>query len=49
MKKNVLLGVSGGIAVYKSCELVSALRKMGYDVKVVMTSNATEFVSPLNF
>lgn len=49
MKKNVLLGVSGGIAVYKSCELVSALRKMGYDVKVVMTSNAMEFVSPLTF
>ncbi len=49
MKKTVLLGVSGGIAVYKACELVSALRKKGYDVKVVMTENATEFVSPLTF
>lgn len=49
MKKNVVLGVSGGIAAYKSCEIVSGLRKRGYDVKVVMTDNATEFVSPLTF
>lgn len=49
MKKNVVLGVSGGIAAYKSCEIVSRLRKCGYNVKVVMTENATEFVSPLTF
>lgn len=49
MKKNVLLGVSGGIAAYKSCEIVSGLRKLGYDVKVIMTENATQFVTPLTF
>lgn len=49
MKKNVVLGVSGGIAVYKSCYIVSGLRKLGYDVKVVMTKNSTEFVTPLTF
>ncbi len=49
MKKTVLVGVSGGIAAYKSCELVSLLRKRNYNVKVVMTKNATEFVAPLSF
>lgn len=49
MKKNVLLGVSGGIAAYKSCEIVSGLRKLGYDVKVIMTENAKQFVTPLTF
>ena len=49
MKKTVLVGVSGGIAAYKSCELVSRLKKLGYTVKVVMTKNATEFVAPLSF
>lgn len=46
---NVLLGVTGGIACYKSCEIVSRLRKLNATVDVVMTSNATEFVSPLTF
>ena len=49
MKKNVVLGLCGGIAVYKSCEIVSSLRKLGYDVKVVMTNHAKEFVTPLTF
>ncbi|MBR1746770.1 MAG: bifunctional phosphopantothenoylcysteine decarboxylase/phosphopantothenate--cysteine ligase CoaBC [Clostridia bacterium] len=49
MKKTVVVGVSGGIAAYKSCELVSRLKKLGYTVKVVMTKNATEFVAPLTF
>lgn len=49
MKKTVVVGVSGGIAAYKSCELVSRLKKLGYSVKVVMTKNATEFVAPLSF
>lgn len=49
MKKTVLLGVTGCIAAYKSCEIVSSLYKLGYDVKVIMTQNATEFVSPLTF
>lgn len=46
---NVLLGVSGGIACYKSCDIVSRLKKLGAGVDVVMTSHATEFVSPLTF
>lgn len=49
MKKTVILGVSGGIAIYKSCEIVSRFVKLGYDVRVVMTRNATEFVTPLTF
>ena len=49
MKKNIVLGVSGGIAAYKACEIVSGLKKLGYSVKVVMTDNATEFVTPLTF
>lgn len=49
MKKTVIVGVSGGIAAYKSCELVSLLKKTGYCVKVIMTKNATEFVAPLTF
>lgn len=49
MKRTVLVGVSGGIAAYKACELVSLLRKRNYNVKVVMTKNATEFVAPLTF
>ena len=46
---NVLLGVSGGIACYKSCALASALTKNGCDVNVVMTANAARFVAPLSF
>lgn len=49
MKKTIILGVSGGIAIYKSCEIVSRFVKLGYDVRVVMTRNATEFVTPLTF
>ena len=47
--KHVLLGVTGGIAAYKACELASGLIKQGADVHVVMTKNATEFVTPLTF
>ena len=47
--KNVVLGVSGGIAAYKSCEIVSRLRKLGANVDVIMTRNAEEFVTPLTF
>ena len=47
--KHVVLGVSGGIAAYKSCELVSRLKKLGADVHVIMTRNAEEFVTPLSF
>ena len=41
IQKTVLVGVTGCIAVYKACELVRALQKKGYRVKVVMTTNAT--------
>ena len=47
--RHIVLGVTGGIAAYKSAELVSRLRHMGADVHVIMTRNATEFVSPLTF
>lgn len=46
---NILLGVSGGIACYKSCEIVSRLKKLNAGVDVVMTEHATQFVSPLTF
>ncbi len=45
----IVLGVSGGIAAYKACELVSLLRKAGAQVRVVMTRSATQFVSPMTF
>ncbi len=48
-KKCVLIGVTGGIAVYKICYLVSSLKKQGYDVHVLMSKEAEEFVSPLTF
>ena len=48
-KKTVLLGITGGIACYKSAMLASGLVKAGYDVQVVMTKNATEFIAPLTF
>jgi phosphopantothenoylcysteine decarboxylase/phosphopantothenate--cysteine ligase len=43
----ILLGISGGIAAYKACELVRALIRAGHEVRVVATSHALEFVSPL--
>lgn len=46
---NILLAISGGIAAYKSCELLRLFQKRGYSVRVVMTPSATEFVSPLTF
>lgn len=47
--KTVLLGVTGGIACYKSANLASALVKQGANVQVVMTRNATEFIGPHTF
>ena len=47
--REIVLGVTGGIAAYKSAELVSRLRHSGANVHVIMTRNATEFVSPLTF
>ena len=47
--RNILLGVSGGIAVYKAAALTSKLVQAGANVKVIMTKSACEFVSPLTF
>jgi phosphopantothenoylcysteine decarboxylase / phosphopantothenate---cysteine ligase len=47
--KEIILGVSGGIAAYKAVELLRLLTKAGADVHVIMTSAATEFVTPLTF
>ncbi len=48
-QKRVLLGVTGGIAAYKSAELVRRLQDEGADVRIIMTKSATEFVKPLTF
>lgn len=47
--KKILLGVTGGIAAYKSCELLRLLQKKGAQVRVAMTEAATRFVAPLTF
>jgi phosphopantothenoylcysteine decarboxylase / phosphopantothenate---cysteine ligase len=47
--KRVLLGVSGGIAAYKAAEVLRGLKKLGAQVRVVMTENASRFVGPLTF
>lgn len=48
-KKNIVLGVTGGIAAYKAAELCSALVQGGADVYVIMTQNATRFIGPVTF
>ncbi len=45
--KNILVGVTGGIAAYKSANIISKLKKKGYNVKVIMTENATKIITPL--
>jgi len=49
MKKIITVGVTGGIACYKAAEVVNQLVKQGFDVHVMMTKNATEFMTPLTF
>jgi phosphopantothenoylcysteine decarboxylase/phosphopantothenate--cysteine ligase len=49
MKPKVLIGVTGGIAAYKTAEIVSQLMKANCDVRVIMTKAATKFVAPLTF
>ena len=49
MKKNIVVGVTGGIACYKIVEVVNDLVKKGYEVNVIMTENAQKFVTPLTF
>ncbi|MDD3250846.1 MAG: flavoprotein, partial [Smithellaceae bacterium] len=45
--KKIVLGITGGIAAYKSAELIRVFVKAGAEVKVIMTRNATEFITPL--
>lgn len=45
--KNILIGVTGGIACYKVCEIISYLKHEGCNVDVIMTENATKFITPL--
>ncbi|AJA48177.1 putative coenzyme A biosynthesis bifunctional protein CoaBC [Clostridium pasteurianum DSM 525 = ATCC 6013] len=47
--KNIVLGICGGIAVYKALDIVSRLKKKDINVNVIMTKSATEFVTPLSF
>jgi phosphopantothenoylcysteine decarboxylase/phosphopantothenate--cysteine ligase len=49
MKKTVLLGVTGGIAAFKSASLASLLKQRNYDVLTILTTNATKFITPLTF
>ncbi len=46
---NILIGISAGIAAYKSCDMIRLLIKKGANVRVVMTENATQFISPITF
>lgn len=48
-QQTIVLGVTGGIAAYKMADLASRLTKEGYDVHVIMTKNAMEFITPLTF
>lgn len=45
--KKILLGITGSIAAYKSCDIITSLRKLGYEVKVVMSHDAKNFITPL--
>lgn len=47
--KNILLGVTGGVAAYKIANLASMLKKQGANVKVIMTENACQFITPMTF
>ena len=44
---NIVIGITGGIAAYKACDIVSYLKKDGFNIDVIMTNNACEFISPL--
>lgn len=48
-KKNIVIGVTGGIAVYKALDVISKLKKKNFNVDVIMTKSACEFVTPLSF
>lgn len=44
---NIILAVTGGIAAYKACDLINMLRKQGHDIRVIMTENAKQFITPM--
>jgi phosphopantothenoylcysteine decarboxylase/phosphopantothenate--cysteine ligase len=46
-KKKIIVGITGGIAAYKACEIIRRLKKLGAEVIVVMTQNARKFITPL--
>lgn len=48
-KKNVILGVTASVAIYKACDLIRRLKEQGYSVTVVMTEDAKEFIKPILF
>lgn len=48
-RKSIVIGVTGGIAVYKSLDVISKLKKKGFEIKVIMTESAAKFVAPLTF
>ena len=45
--KKIIVGITGGIAAYKACDVISKLRKLGAEIEVIMTENAEEFIAPL--
>ena len=45
--KNIVIGVTGGIAAYKSAEIIRLFKKEGAEVRIVMTESAKEFITPL--
>jgi phosphopantothenoylcysteine decarboxylase / phosphopantothenate---cysteine ligase len=47
--KKIVIGITGSIAAYKTCELISRLKKKNYNIEVIMTKNAAQFVTPLTF
>lgn len=47
--KKIVIGITGSIAIYKTCDLISQLMKKDYDIEVIMTQNATRFINPITF
>jgi len=48
-KKNIILGVTASIAIYKSCDILRRLKERGFSVSVVMTKEAEELIRPIVF
>ncbi len=49
MQKEIIIGVTGSIAAYKSCDIIRGLKAAGYSTTVIMTKDAEEFITPLTF